>query len=229
MRAAGVSSRKVIAPVLLFAAIGRWAGRVRFAAPDAVLHPRKHAHHQRADWRRSSPPISSRAFSTKTFPNTILYVGDVRPGAGHGLASTVFIADVTPPEQRTSGMRRKGRRPADHRGPRSHRRVRPQGQPHPALHARLRRARDGQGQQWPTTLLARLGSGARRRRRRCPSTLASSAMNTRELLRYTGPDWIEPASSCIAVSRCRWPASCWRWWEFRWASPRARAANRPAM
>ena len=37
------------------------------------------------------------------FPNTILYVGDVRPGAVV-VWRNVFLADLTPPEQRTSGM-----------------------------------------------------------------------------------------------------------------------------
>ena len=48
MRAAGVSSRKVIAPVLLFAAIGTAAGGPGFFEADAVLLPEEHRHSQRA-------------------------------------------------------------------------------------------------------------------------------------------------------------------------------------
>ena len=44
------------------------------------------------------------------FPNTILYVGDVRPGPVT-VWRAVFIADVTPPEQRTGGMRDKAEGP----------------------------------------------------------------------------------------------------------------------
>ncbi len=61
-------------------------------------------------------------------------------------------------------------------------------------------------------------------------TLAAKAMNTRraDALPRPGLDRGR-ASSCTAASRSRWPASCWRWWAFRWASPRAKAANRRRM
>jgi lipopolysaccharide export LptBFGC system permease protein LptF len=49
-----------------------------------------------------SADIQPRVFD-EDFPNTILYVGDVRPGAVV-VWRNVFLADLTPPEQRTSGM-----------------------------------------------------------------------------------------------------------------------------
>jgi hypothetical protein len=49
-----------------------------------------------------SADIEPRVFD-EDFPNTILYVGDVRPGAVV-VWHNVFLADLTPPEQRTSGM-----------------------------------------------------------------------------------------------------------------------------
>jgi LPS export ABC transporter permease LptG len=49
-----------------------------------------------------SADIKPRIFD-ENFPNTILYVGDVQPGTP-ALWMTVFMADVTPPEERKKGI-----------------------------------------------------------------------------------------------------------------------------
>ena len=102
MRAAGVSSRKVIAPVLLFAAL------TTLLAAFASLRLTPLAFRTSAEILEQlaatqlSADIQPRVFD-EDFPDRILYVGDVR----HGLTvvwRSVFLADVTDPEQRTSGL-----------------------------------------------------------------------------------------------------------------------------
>ena len=79
MRAAGVSSRKVIAPVLLFAALGMGVAAL------ATLRLTPYSIHKYTDIKNqlaghaASADVTPRVF-VENFPNTILYVGDVRPG-----------------------------------------------------------------------------------------------------------------------------------------------------
>jgi len=106
MRAAGVSSRKVIAPVLLFAALGTGVAAL------ATLRLTPYSIHQYTDIKNRleatqlNADITPRVF-VENFPNTILYVGDVRPGVWRN----IFVADVAPPEKRSSGMRDKAQGP----------------------------------------------------------------------------------------------------------------------
>ena len=106
MRAAGVSSRKVIAPVLLFAALGMGVAAL------ATLRLTPYSIHKYTDIKNQleatqlSADVTPRVF-VENFPNTILYVGDVRPGVWRN----IFVADVAPPESRTSGMRDKAQGP----------------------------------------------------------------------------------------------------------------------
>jgi LPS export ABC transporter permease LptG/LPS export ABC transporter permease LptF len=102
MRAAGVSSRKVIAPVLLFAALG--TGLAAFASlrlTPLALRTSTDILTALAKAQLSAE-IQPRIFD-EDFPNKILYVGDVRTGTTTDWRS-VFLADVTPPEQRTYGL-----------------------------------------------------------------------------------------------------------------------------
>ncbi|HEV2444701.1 MAG TPA: LptF/LptG family permease [Candidatus Sulfopaludibacter sp.] len=105
MRAAGVSSRRVIAPVLLFAAIGAAiAGYSSLRlAPRSVLAGT--VLFNKIAETQLSADIEPRVF-VENFPNKILYVGDVQPGPVAKWLP-VFIADVTPPSQRSSGMKDK--------------------------------------------------------------------------------------------------------------------------
>lgn len=106
MRAAGVSSRKVIAPVLIFAAMGTGVAAL------ATLRLTPYSVHQYTDIKNQleatqlNADITPRVF-VENFPNTILYVGDVRPGVWRN----IFVADVALPEKRSSGMRDKAQGP----------------------------------------------------------------------------------------------------------------------
>jgi len=105
MRAAGVPSRAVIPPVLLFALIATiltgfaslWV-TPRAVRQTIALVDRLGAEELTAD-------IQPRVFDEQ-FPNTILYVGDVKSGPVT-VWRNVFLADLTPPEQRTIGLRDK--------------------------------------------------------------------------------------------------------------------------
>lgn len=109
MRSAGVSSRKVVAPVMLFATLA--AGCAAYSS--LRLTPLSYREYNKIVNQllstRLSAEIQPRVFE-EDFPNTILYVGDVRPGETV-LWRNVFIADVTPPEQRSGGMRDKAEGP----------------------------------------------------------------------------------------------------------------------
>lgn len=105
MRAAGVSSRRVILPVLLFAAMG--AGIAGYAAlrltPLSIREST--ALFNKIAETQLSADIEPRVF-VENFPNKIVYVGDVQPGPV-AKWRPVFIADVTPPGQRAGGMKEK--------------------------------------------------------------------------------------------------------------------------
>jgi LPS export ABC transporter permease LptG/LPS export ABC transporter permease LptF len=107
MRAAGVSSRAVIPPVLAFAifmAVIAGAAAIRWT-PLAMRETYRVVNSLVAS--QVSAEIQPRVFEEQfSNSNTIVYVGDVRPGPVV-LWRNVFIADVTPPEQRTSGLREK--------------------------------------------------------------------------------------------------------------------------
>jgi LPS export ABC transporter permease LptG/LPS export ABC transporter permease LptF len=188
MRAAGVSSRRVIAPVLVFAAIG--AGLAGYASlrltPFAIRESTRIVNDLMAT--QLSAEIQPRVFD-EDFPNTILYVGDVRPGPVT-VWHAVFIADVTPPDQRTGGMRDKAEGPlitvareafavSDPKNNRIQLSMRDR-----AVHemGKDSKANDSFSPAWEQALYASPP---------VPKALASSAMNTRQLLHYTGPDRIE--------------------------------------
>ena len=109
MRAAGVASRVVIPPVLTFALLATLITGFSslWVTPRAVrqtiaLVDRLAAEQLTAD-------IQPRVFDEQ-FPNTILYVGDVKPGPVT-VWKNVFLADLTPPEQRSIGLREKAQGP----------------------------------------------------------------------------------------------------------------------
>jgi LPS export ABC transporter permease LptG/LPS export ABC transporter permease LptF len=109
MRAAGVSSRKVILPVLLFAALG--TGLAAFASlrlTPLALRTSGDIVNELAKAQLTAE-IQPRIFD-EDFPNKILYVADVPPG-NTTLWEGVFLVDVTPPEQRTNGLGEKASGP----------------------------------------------------------------------------------------------------------------------
>src|SRR4029077_18604749 len=109
MRAAGVPSRTVLYPVVVFpvaatavaggATIGvtPWALRETFVLLNKLLASRVTVDIQ--------PRVFDEEFTNK---NTILYVGDVNTD---GPRRNFFMADVTPPEQRSAGLRDKAQGP----------------------------------------------------------------------------------------------------------------------
>jgi len=103
LRAAGCSSRRVVPPVMLFAAIAMAvSGAMTLRLTPLSVRVSKDLM-DRLFASQVSADIQPRVFDEQ-FPNTILYVGDVRPGA-LVVWRNVFLADLTAPEQRTGGMR----------------------------------------------------------------------------------------------------------------------------
>jgi LPS export ABC transporter permease LptG len=108
MRAAGVSSRKVIAPVLFFALLG--AGLSAWASlrltPYSLRENARIINELVAS--RSSADVQERVF-IEDFPNKILYVFAVKPHQPGAPApwERVFLADVTPPGERKKGLAEK--------------------------------------------------------------------------------------------------------------------------
>lgn len=109
MRAAGVSSRAVIPPVLTFALLAT----IVTGAASLWLTPRairqSVAILNKLEAEQLTADIQPRVFEEQ-FPNTILYVGDVRPGPV-AVWKNVFLADLTPPEERSIGMRNQAQGP----------------------------------------------------------------------------------------------------------------------
>ena len=189
MRAAGVSARRVISPVLMFAALGMaLAGFASLRLTPLAMRESAKIVTDLAKMQLSAE-IQPRVF-VEDFPNKILYVGDVRTGQTVEWRS-VFLADVTPPEQRTNGMGEKAegpmvtvaRRAIAVSDPRNNR-----------IQLSLRdysthemgkdgKAQDGSSPHGEQALYANPPE------EKAPP---SAAMNTAELLRrYNGPDWIE--------------------------------------
>ena len=105
MRAAGVPSRIVMLPVLLFAIIATviagaaalWLTPVSLRANVKVMN--------RLIAAQLTADVQARTFDEQ-FPNTILYVADVRTSnQNFAIWRNVFLADVSPPEQRKSGTK----------------------------------------------------------------------------------------------------------------------------
>ena len=192
MRASGVSSRKVIPPVLLFAslAMGLAAFSSLRLAPLSFRESDQIIDHLIAT--RVSAAIEPRVFD-EDFPNNVLYVGDVppaRPGDPQ-LWRNVFMADVTPPEQRTSGIRGKAEGPLIT--------VARDAVVVPDLaHNRIQLSlRDAAQYEMAKDGIAHDSAFPRGEQALDASPPEPSAtpefpqMNTRELTRYDGPDWIE--------------------------------------
>ena len=109
MRAAGVSSRTVVPPVVVFALLATLvAGAASvWLTPLAVRETIRISNRLAAG--QLTAEIQPRVFEEQ-FPNTILYVGDVRPGPVV-LWRNVFLADLTPPERRSAGLGERGEGP----------------------------------------------------------------------------------------------------------------------
>lgn len=109
MRAGGVSGRRLAPPILTFGFLAMcaaacaslwltpWSIRERYRVQNQLM-----ATQLTAD-------VQPRVFAEQ-FPNKILYIGDVIPGATSRWRR-IFIADVTPPEDRPAGTPERGDSP----------------------------------------------------------------------------------------------------------------------
>jgi LPS export ABC transporter permease LptG/LPS export ABC transporter permease LptF len=102
MRAGGVSSRQVVAPVLLFAALGTMVAGYSSLKLTPYAAQRSTEILNELARTQLSADINPRIFD-ENFPNTILYVGEVQPGSP-AKWTTIFMADVTPPDERKKGI-----------------------------------------------------------------------------------------------------------------------------
>lgn len=106
MRAAGVPSRRVVPPILLFAflaMLGTGAATL-FVTPWSIRETNRVVNQMAA--AQLTAEIQPRVFEEE-FPNTILYVGDVIPGPVVKWRN-IFMADVTPPENRPKSAQELG-------------------------------------------------------------------------------------------------------------------------
>jgi LPS export ABC transporter permease LptG/LPS export ABC transporter permease LptF len=187
MRAAGVSSRKVIAPVLLFAVLGSVLAGFASLKLTPYSYQRSTQILSELDKTQLSADIKPRLFD-ENFPNTLLYVGDVRPG-NPAVWNTVFIADLTPPEERKKGIGAKADGPmitvartaiavSDPKDNRIQLDMRD--------YSTHEMGKDGvTHDEWAGSKTMALDARPPQQR-----TLAARSMTTSQLLHYRGPDWI---------------------------------------
>jgi LPS export ABC transporter permease LptG len=109
LRASGVSSRRLAAPVLALAFVGTamTAAASMWLTPLSIRQMYKVLNHIAA--AQLTAEIQPHVFEEQ-FPNTILYVGDVVPGPVVRWRK-VFLADIAPPEQRKPGTHETGNAP----------------------------------------------------------------------------------------------------------------------
>jgi LPS export ABC transporter permease LptG/LPS export ABC transporter permease LptF len=193
MRAAGVSSRKVIAPVLLFAALGMgmaaWAS-LRLT-PYSINESTRIINELAAN--RLTAEIPPRFFD-EDFPNTILYVDEVglTPAGAPTPWRGVFIADTTPPEERKKGIGEKADGPMITVAREAVAVSDPKAsQIQLELHnfARHEMGKDLISQDYFAPDATEELQG------KAPEQMAQKprAMSTRTLMHYKGPDWLEAA------------------------------------
>ena len=109
MRAAGIPARRVIPPVLVFASLAMCVAATAslWLTPYATWRTYKILNQLIAAELTSE--VQPRVFEEQ-FPNRIVYVGDVIPGAVTRWRN-VFIADMTPPEDRKNEAHDRGDNP----------------------------------------------------------------------------------------------------------------------
>src|SRR5258708_5359008 len=109
MRAAGVPSRKVIAPVLIFATLAMLATATctLWLTPYSTWRTYKILNQLVA--AELTAEVQPRVFEEQ-FPNRVLYVGDVIAGPVTRWRN-VFMADLTPPEERKPEANERGDSP----------------------------------------------------------------------------------------------------------------------
>lgn len=189
MRATGVSSRRVVPPVLAFAVLGM--GLAGFASlrltPLAMRESTRIINELAAT--QLSAEVQPRVF-VEDFPNIILYVGDMRPGDPVRWRP-VFMANVTPPEKRSSGIKGEATGPMITTAREALVISDPQQRRMQITMLDAFTHEMGKNGQAHDTILPRYQAGLDAAPAR-EQALRSSAMNTAELLRYkAGPDLLE--------------------------------------
>ncbi len=109
MRAGGIPGRKTLPPVLAFAllATGVAAAATLWLTPLSIRETYRLLNRLAAE--QLTAEIQPRIFE-ESFPNAVLYVGDVIPGPVVQWRN-IFMADMTPPEERQSDAREYGESP----------------------------------------------------------------------------------------------------------------------
>ena len=206
MRAAGVSSRSVILPVMTFALLGTiiTGTAALWVTPRAIRRSVAIVNRLGAD--QLTADIQPRVFDEQ-FPNTILYVGDVKSGPV-AVWRNVFLADLTPPEQRSIGLRDKAL------GPRvtvAREAIAVPDPAHNRIQLSLRNASshevDKEGN--ANDSVYRISEQVLDATPAAETHPTFHAMDTGELRRYsrTGPDWIE-ARIELHQRRLAYPLAC---------------------
>ncbi len=109
MRAAGIPSRRVITPVMMFAVFGMLLAATAslWLTPFSIRQRFKLINRLAA--AQLTADIQPRVFEEQ-FPNTILYVGDVVPGQT-AVWRNMFLADISPPNERQAAGHEVGEGP----------------------------------------------------------------------------------------------------------------------
>ena len=178
MRASGVSSRKVVAPVLSFAVFGMlvtataslWLTPYSISKTYRILNQLVAA--------ELTAEVQPRVFEEQ-FPNSVLYVGDVIPGRGHSLAQCIYGRSTAARGAR--GTDRSAAIPPVYGGFGCYRRSGRRPQSHPALDAERQHARGRQRLQRSTST---------RPRREAPRLLEATKPNEVHVKEYTEMDTV---------------------------------------
>ena len=103
MRAAGIPSFRVIPPVMVFASLATVICVVAYVwlTPLSIRYTSRVLKQLIAS--SLTADVQPRVFDEQ-FPNTILWIGDIKPGP-ETVWRNIFLADLTPPEQRTQGLK----------------------------------------------------------------------------------------------------------------------------
>jgi LPS export ABC transporter permease LptG/LPS export ABC transporter permease LptF len=109
MRAAGIPSTRIVPPVLFFSLLATCVCGCAslWLTPLAIRDTTRIAKKLIAD--QLTAAVQPRVFDEQ-FPNTILYIGDIKTGPVV-VWRDIFLADLTPPEERTQGMKEQAEGP----------------------------------------------------------------------------------------------------------------------